>query len=160
MSSPKEKKVFIKYLTALEFELVRKTKHSELWKHIAKSISFQLSGSPSSHNWIHDAKRQFQKLISSNFDKDELQNLLEPFIKKQKVRFNKQGKIRVLRISGDLETNILRDLLTDDMSVHQELQEFYDGIDGTEELDDLNEKIKDMQFKVSKKDKRKTKIED
>ena len=34
------------------------------------------------------------------------------------------------------------------------------GIDGTEELDDLNEKIKDMQFKVSKKDKRKTKIED
>ena len=35
-----------------------------------------------------------------------------------------------------------------------------DGIDGTEELDDLNEKIKDMQFKVSKKDKRKTKIED
>ena len=69
MSHPKEKKVFIKYLTALEFELVRKTKHSELWKHIAKSISFQLSGSPSSHNWIHDAKRQFQKLISSNFDK-------------------------------------------------------------------------------------------
>ena len=46
------------------------------------------------------------------------------------------------------------------MSIHQELQEFYDGIDGTEELDDLNEKIKDMQFKVSKKDKRKTKIED
>ena len=46
------------------------------------------------------------------------------------------------------------------MSLHQELQEFYDGIDGTEELDDLNEKIKDMQFKVSKKDKRKTKIED
>ena len=70
MSNPKEKKVFIKYLTALEFELVRKTKHSELWKHIAKSISFQLSGSPSSHNWIHDAKRQFQKLISSNFDKE------------------------------------------------------------------------------------------
>ena len=23
-----------------------------------------------SHNWIHDAKRQFQKLISSNFDKE------------------------------------------------------------------------------------------
>ena len=22
-----------------------------------------------SHNWIHDAKRQFQKLIPSNFDK-------------------------------------------------------------------------------------------
>jgi len=70
MSHPKEKKVFIKYLTALEFELVRKTKHSELWKHFAKSISFQLSGSPSSHNWLHDAKRQFQKLISSNFDKE------------------------------------------------------------------------------------------
>ena len=160
MAFEKEKKVFKKLMTALDFELVKTTKHSELWKHFAKSISFQLSGSPSSHNWLHDAKRQFQKLISSNFDKDELQNLLEPFIKKQKVRFNKQGKIRVFRISGDLETNILRDLLTDDMSVHQELQEFCDGIDGTEELDDLNEKIKDISFKVLKKDKRKTKIED
>ena len=70
MSHPKEKKVFQKSLTALEFEWVRRTKHSELWKHFAKYISFQLSGSASSTNWIHDEKRQFQKLISSNFDKE------------------------------------------------------------------------------------------
>ena len=134
MSSPKEKKVFIKYLTALEFELVRKTKHSELWKHFAKSISFQLSGSPSSHNWIHDAKRQFQKLISSNFDKDELQNLLEPFIKKQKVRFNKQGQLRLLRVEGDLETEMLRDLLIEEIPVSNE--------DDFEFSDELKTKIK------------------
>ena len=70
MKYSKDKTVFQKYLTALDFELVKSTKHSELWKHFAKSISFQLSGSPSSHNWIHDAERQFQKLISSNFDRE------------------------------------------------------------------------------------------
>ena len=70
MRHQKEKKVFQKYLNALEFELVRRTKHSELWKHFAKSISFQMSGSASSTQWIHDARRQFQKLISSNFDKE------------------------------------------------------------------------------------------
>ena len=70
MAFEKEKKVFKKLMTALDFKLVKTTKHSELWKHFAKSISFQLSGSPSSHNWLHDAKRQFQKLISSNFDKE------------------------------------------------------------------------------------------
>ena len=69
MAFEKEKKVFKKLMTALDFELVKTTKYSELWKHFAKSISFQLSGSPNSHNWLHDAKRQFQKLISSNFDK-------------------------------------------------------------------------------------------
>ena len=70
MAFEKEKKVFEKLMTALDFEFVKTTKHSELCKHFAKSISFQLSGSPSSHNWLHDAKRQFQKLISSNFDKE------------------------------------------------------------------------------------------
>ena len=70
MKYSKDKTVFQKYLTALDFELVKTIKHSELWKHFAKSISFQLSGSPSSQNWLHDAKRQFQKLISSNFDKE------------------------------------------------------------------------------------------
>ena len=72
MEYSKDKTVFQKYLTALNYELVKTTKHSELWKHFAKSISFQLSGSPSSHNWIHDAKRQSQKLISSNFDKENI----------------------------------------------------------------------------------------
>ena len=70
MSRPKEKKVFIKYFITLEFELDRKTKHSQLWKHFAKSISFQLSGIPSRHNWTHDAKRHsrilFQVILIKN----------------------------------------------------------------------------------------------
>jgi uncharacterized protein (UPF0297 family) len=134
MSHPKEKKVFIKYLTALEFELVRKTKHSELWKHFAKSISFQLSGTPSNIAWLHDAKRQFQKLISSNFDKDELKELLKPFFKKHKVRFNKQGQLRLLRVEGDLETEMLRDLLIEEIPVSNE--------DDFEFSDELKTKIK------------------
>ncbi len=46
-----------------------------------------------------------------------------------------------MRIKGDLETNLLRDLLIDDMPIHQELQEFSDGKDD-DEMDDLYEKVK------------------
>ena len=63
MTFEKEKKVFKKLMTALDFELVKTTKHAELWNHFANSISCQLSGNPSSRNWIQDAKRQFHKLI-------------------------------------------------------------------------------------------------
>ena len=156
----KEKKVFEKFLTLMGFVKDRLGKHGDVWKHYAKNLVTQLPTSPSGLSWVKNKKSELTKLITDNFSKEDIELFLEPLIKKRKVQFTNDGRVRLLRISGDLETNILRDLLTDDMSVHQELQEFYDGIDGTEELDDLNEKIKDMQFKVSKKDKRKTKIED
>jgi hypothetical protein len=160
LKSSGEKKIFEKILTLMGFVVDRLGKHGEVWKHYAKNLIHQLPTSPSGMSWVKNNKSKLTKLITDNFSKEDIELLLQPLIKKRKVQFTNDGRVRLLRISGDLETNILRDLLTDDMSVHQELQEFYDGIDGTEELDDLNEKIKDMQFKVSKKDKRKTKIED
>ena len=106
-----------------------------------------MSGSPSNNGWFDDARRQFQKLIQSNFDTVELNEKLKPLLRKNKVKFNKQGKIRVLRIEGDFETNLLRDLI---------FPEYNDE----DEMDDLYEKVKDISFKVLTKDKRKTKIED
>jgi len=156
----KEKKVFEKFLTLMGFVKDRLGKHGDVWKHYAKNLVTQLPTSPSGLSWVKNKKSELTKLITDNFSKEEIKLFLEPLIKKRKVQFTNDGRVRLLRIQGDLEMYMLRDLLTDDMSIHQELQEFYDGIDGTEELDEINEKIKDMQFKVLKKDKRKTKIED
>ena len=160
LKSSGEKKIFEKILTLMVFVVDRLGKHGEVWKHYAKNLIHQLPTSPSGMSWVKNNKSKLTKLITDNFSKEDIELLLQPLIKKRKVQFTNDGRVRLLRIQGDLEMYMLRDLLTDDMSIHQELQEFYDGIDGTEELDDLNEKIKDMQFKVSKKDKRKTKIED
>ena len=150
----------------LGFEFERLVKHGERWRHSEKGIFYQMSSSPSGNAWYDDARRQFQKLISSNFDTDELNELLRPLLKKNKVKFNKQGKLRVLRIGGDFETNLIRDLIIPDididgnkMSIHQELQEFSDGKDD-DEMDAIYEKVKDISLKGFKKDKRKTKIED
>jgi hypothetical protein len=164
MSVEKYNRVFKKIMKPLGFEFERLVKHGERWKHPEKGIFYQMSGTPSGNAWFDDARRQFQKLISSNFDTDELNELLKPLLKKNKVKFNKQGKLRVLRIGGDFETNLIRDLIIpdidgDDMPIHQELQEFSDGKDD-DEMDALYEKVKDISFKVLKKDKRKTKIED
>ncbi len=155
----KEKKIFEKFLTLLGFVFERVSKHGEVWKHHVKKLSTQIPTSPSASQWVNDYKRQLSKLISPAFSREELELLLQPLIKKRKVQFTKDGRMRLLRTEGDLELNMLRDLLIDDMSINQELQEFSDGKDD-DEMDDLYEKVKDISFKVLKKDKRKTKIED
>ena len=155
----KEKKVFEKFLTLMGFVKDRLGKHGDVWKHYAKNLVTQLPTSPSGLSWVKNKKSELTKLITDNFSKEEIKLFLEPLIKKRKVQFTNDGRVRLLRIQGDLEMNMLRDLLIDDMSIHQELQEFSDGKDD-DELDDLYEKVKDISFKVLKKDKRKTKIED
>ena len=121
MSFEKEKKVLKKVMIALDFEFDRQVKHGERWKNYEKGIFYQLSGSPSNNGWFDDARRQFQKLIQSNFDTVELNEKLKPLLRKNKVKFNKQGKIRVLRIEGDFETNLLRDLLIPEYNEEDEM---------------------------------------
>jgi len=128
MSVEKYNRVFKKIMTPLGFLFERKTKHGERWKHPEKGIFYQLSGSPSGNAWFDDARRQFQKLISSNFDTDELNELLKPLLRKNKVKFNKQGKIRVLRIGGDFETNLIRDLIIPDLDINGNITEFSDEV--------------------------------
>jgi hypothetical protein len=155
----KEKKVFEKILKLMGFVKDRVGKHGEVWKHYAKNLIHQLPISPSGMSWVNNNKSKLTKLITDNFSKEDIELFLQPLIKKRKVQFTKDGRMRLLRISGDLELNMLRDLLIDDMPINQELQEFSDGKDD-DEMDDLYEKVKDISFKVLKKDKRKTKIED
>ena len=54
----------------LGFEFERQVKHGERWKNSEKGILYQLSGTPSGNTWFDDARRQFQKLIQGNFDKE------------------------------------------------------------------------------------------
>ena len=126
-----------------------------------------MSGSPSGNSWFDDAKRQFQKLISSNFDNDELNELLKPLLRKNKVKFNKQGKLRVLRIEGDFETNLLRDILIPEYNEEDEMDKDDDDFEFSDELKTKIKLFQSMgfalgvkEFTKKKKDERKTKIED
>ena len=167
MQVEKQNRVFKKILTPLGFLFERKTKHGERWKHPVKLVYFQMSGSPSGNSWFDDAKRQFQKLISSNFDNDELNELLKPLLRKNKVKFNKQGKLRVLRIEGDFETNLLRDLLIPEYNEEDEMDIDDDDFEFSDELKTKIKLFQSMgfalgvkEFAKKKKDERKTKIED
>lgn len=134
MSKNKEKKIFEKFLSLLGFEFERVSKHGEFWKHHTKKLTTQIPISPSDHKWTIAYKHQLTKLVSPAFSKDELLRLLEPLFKKRKVKFTEDGRIRLLRTEGDLETEILRDLLIDDIDV--------ENVDDFEFSDELKSKIK------------------
>ena len=98
----KEKKIFEKFLTLLGFVFERVSKHGEVWKHHVKKLSTQIPTSPSASQWVHDYKRQLSKLISPAFTREEIELLLEPLIKKRKVKYTDDGRIRLLRIEPKL----------------------------------------------------------
>ena len=93
----------------MNFVEYRQTKHGVIFKNHAKNITYQITGSASSMNWIHDAKRQLQKLIDANFSQEELKKLLKSLIKKHKIRFNEQGINRILRSDDFKEEGIYKD---------------------------------------------------
>ena len=101
------KQGLISIITPLNFVEHRQTKHGVIFKNHEKNISYQIQGSASNTNWINDAKRQLHKLIDANFYQEELKTLLNSLIKKHKIRFNKQGKTRILRKS--IKLNELED---------------------------------------------------
>ena len=148
----KEKKVFEKFLTLLGFEYDRTGKHGEVWKHYAKNLTTQLPTTPSDNRWVKNLKGGLVKLVSGAFSKEDIAELLKPLIKKGKVSFTKDGRMRLLRIEGDLEMEFLRDLLIDDIPIHQELQEFEQGKrdvpfqpqDDFEFSDEVKTKIKEL----------------
>ena len=128
----KEKKIFEKFLTLLGFVFERVSKHGEVWKHHAKKIVLPpIPNSPSDTNWTKSYKQNLTKLLSPAFTKDEFLTLLEPLIKKRKVKYTDDGRIRLLRIEPklnmkgfplvegeepqqDLEEDLLYALLTPD----------------------------------------------
>jgi len=141
----KEKKIFEKFFKLLGFEFEKNSKHGEVWKHHTKKLVLPpIPISPSDKNWTKGYKQNLTRLLSPAFSKDEFLSLLEPLIKKRKVKYTDDGRIRLLRIEGDLETEFLKDLLIDDMPIHQELQEFSQGKDDFEFSDEVKTKIKEL----------------
>jgi hypothetical protein len=137
MSTQKEKKVFEKFFKLLGFEPERKSKHGEVWRHHAKKIVLPpVPNSPSDTNWTKGYRQNLTKILSPLFTKEEFTTLLEPLFKKRKVKYTDDGRIRLLRIKGDLETEIIKDLLIDEIEL--------DDDDDFEFSDEMKSKIKKM----------------
>ena len=98
----KEKKVFEKFLTLMGFVKDRLGKHGDVWKHYAKNLVTQLPLTPSGLSWVKNKKSELTKLITDNFSKDDIELFLAPLIKKRKVQFTKDGRVRLLRIEPKL----------------------------------------------------------
>ena len=104
-----------KYLIALGFEKVNNSGKVCVWEQSVKSINFEINLSFQSQNYLQHTIKNFLKLIKDNFTSKELQHLLMNFVKENKIRFNKSGKVKILKIEtngeNELETRILSSLL-------------------------------------------------
>ena len=107
-----EFKIIKKFLTSLNFELDRTGKHA----------------SSSDWRWYKNWKSDFTKLVSENFTREEIEQLLAKLIKKRKVQYTADGRLRILRISPklifsepeDLEEDLLYALLPPDTDTSDE----------------------------------------
>ena len=108
MSFEKDKKVFSNIIDALGFEFDRNGKYGEVWKHNTKNLITQLPTSSSDNRWIKNKKSEISKLVSDSFSIEEVKKLLKPFIKKRKIEFTKDGRVRLLRISTTTDLKELK----------------------------------------------------
>ena len=92
-----EKRVIIMFLTLLGFEYVSQGKHGGLWKHHGKNLITNITSSSDNWRWFNNWKRDFGILVKENFSRNEIETLLERYIKKRKVKFTDDGRLRILR---------------------------------------------------------------
>ena len=92
-----EKKVIIMFLTLLGFEYVSQGKHGGLWKHHGKNLITNITSSSGNWRWFNNWKMDFGILVKENFSRNEIETLLERYIKKRKVKFTDDGRLRILR---------------------------------------------------------------
>jgi len=117
-----EFKIIKKFLTSLNFELDRTGKHGSIWKNHQKNLITNVTTSSSDWRWYKNWKSDFTKLVSENFTREEIEQLLAKLIKKRKVQYTADGRLRILRISPklifaepeDLEEDLLYALLPPD----------------------------------------------
>jgi hypothetical protein len=123
-ANAKQKKVFTKILKCLGFEKDRKGKHGDIWKHPEKNITQQIAHTSGNLNWVHDLKRDIQRMVKEHFSMKELETLLKPLVKKRQLRFMSDGNVRLLRKTIDLEDledfegELLGELLQDKIVSH------------------------------------------
>ena len=110
-----EFKIIKKFLTSLNFELDRTGKHGSIWKNHQKNLITNVTTSSSDWRWYKNWKSDFTKLVSENFTREEIEQLLAKLIKKRKVQYTADGRLRILRIEPKLifaePENLEEDLL-------------------------------------------------
>ena len=123
-----EFKIIKKFLTSLGFVLDRVGKHGSIWKHIEKNLTTNVTTSSSDYRWYKNWKSDFCKLVTENFTREEIEKLLPKIIKKRKMQYTTDGRLRILRISPklifaepeDLEEDLLYALLPPDTDTSNE----------------------------------------
>ncbi len=110
-----EFKIIKTFLTSLGFVLDRVGKHGSIWKHIEKNLTTNVTTSSSDWRWYKNWKSDFTKLVSENFTRKEIEQLLAKLIKKRKVQYTADGRLRILRMEPKLifaePENLEEDLL-------------------------------------------------
>ena len=92
-----EKKVISMFLTLLGFEFFCSKNHIETWKHSTKNLITNISNNSNDLRWFFNWKKDFGILVKENFSRVEIEIMMERYIKKRKVKFTDDGKLRTLR---------------------------------------------------------------
>ena len=93
----KDNKVITMFLTILGFDYLSVGKHGEIWRHQSKNIITNITRSSNDLRWFFNWKESFGILVKENFSRIEIEILMERYIKKRKVKFTVDGKLRILR---------------------------------------------------------------
>ena len=92
-----DNKVITMCLTLLGFDYVSIGNQGEIWRHHSKNIITNITRSSNDLRWFFNWKESFGILVKENFSRIEIEILMERYIKKRKVRFTDDGKLRILR---------------------------------------------------------------
>jgi len=93
----KDNKVITMFLTILGFDYLSIGNHGEIWRHQSKNIITNITRSSNDLRWFFNWKESFGILVKENFSRIEIEILMERYIKKRKVKFTNDGKLRILR---------------------------------------------------------------
>ena len=101
MTFEKEKKVLSKIIYTLGFVYYKDEKYAEVWKHHEKNLIIKLPSYSTDKRWIKNKKSEISKLVSHSFSIEEVKQQLRPFIKKRKIEFTQNGRVKLLRVSKE-----------------------------------------------------------
>ena len=136
----KDNKVITMFLTILGFDYLSIGNHGEIWRHQSKDIITNITRSSNDLRWFFNWKESFGILVKENFSRIEIEILMERYIKKRKVKFTDDGKLRILRADSSIESG--EDFIKEDSD--EIWVTFYD-VEG-ELLSELLPDLQDFEF--------------
>ena len=89
---------------------------------LRRTLLLNVTTSSRDYRWYKNWESDFCKLVSENFTREEIEKLLPKIIKKRKVQYTADGRLRILRMEPklifaqpeDLESDLLNALLPPD----------------------------------------------